>query len=74
MNTALIIASGVGSRAGQEIPKQFLTVNEIPIIIYTLEAFQSHPEIDEIIVSCLDGWQEMVRVYGRQFRLFLSPS
>ena len=30
----------------QDIPKQFLTVNEKPVIVYTLEAFQNHPEID----------------------------
>ena len=41
MITALIIAGGVGKRMGQEIPKQFIMVEEKPIIIYTLESFQS---------------------------------
>ena len=40
MNIALIIAGGRGMRMGQEIPKQFLTVNDKPVIAYTLEAFQ----------------------------------
>ncbi|MGC3601906.1 2-C-methyl-D-erythritol 4-phosphate cytidylyltransferase, partial [Enterococcus faecalis] len=42
MITALIIAGGVGKRKGQEIPKQFIIVEEKPIIIYTLESFQKH--------------------------------
>ena len=67
MNTALIIAGGVGSRAGQEIPKQFLTVNEIPIIIYTLKTFQEHPGIDSIVAVTLPAWREVLRVYCRQF-------
>lgn len=46
MNIALIIAGGVGARMGQDIPKQFLSVNDRPVIVYTLEAFQSHPDID----------------------------
>lgn len=34
-----------------------------------MEAFQKHSEIDEIIITCLDGWQEMVRVYSKQFNI-----
>ena len=43
-NIALLIAGGAGARMHQNIPKQFLTVNERPVIVYTLEAFQQHPE------------------------------
>ena len=66
---ALIIAGGTGERMHQDIPKQFLTVNEKPVIVYTMEAFQRHPEIDEIAVVCVDGWQEMVKAYARQFNI-----
>lgn len=69
MNTALILAGGIDPRFNMNIPKQFVNVNNRPIIVYTLEIFQKHPDIDEIIVSCLDGWQEMVRVYGKQFNI-----
>ena len=55
MNVAVLTAGGIGSRAHQDLPKQFLTVENKPILIYTLEAFQQHPSIDEIYVSCLDG-------------------
>lgn len=69
MNTALILAGGLDSRFKMDIPKQFVNVNNRPVIVYTLEIFQKHPDIDEIVVVCLDGWQEMVRVYGKQFNI-----
>lgn len=69
MNIALIIAGGSGQRMQQEIPKQFLNVNDKPVIIYTLEAFQSHPDIDKIGVVCLDGWHDILRAYARQYKI-----
>ena len=69
MNIALIIAGGNGHRMQQEIPKQFLNVNDKPIIVYTLEAFQSHPDIDEIGVVCIDGWHDILRAYARQYKI-----
>lgn len=68
-NIALIIAGGSGNRMHQDIPKQFLTVNERPVIVYTLEAFQRHPEIDAIAVVCIAGWEEVLRAYARQFSI-----
>ena len=65
MNIALLLAGGSGVRTEQDVPKQFLNVYEKPIILYTLEAFQKHPDINGIIVSCLDGWHEILRVYAR---------
>lgn len=67
MNTALIIAGGHGSRMGQDVPKQFLNVYDKPVIIYTLSIFQSHPEIDDICVVCIDGWHDVLRAYANQF-------
>jgi 2-C-methyl-D-erythritol 4-phosphate cytidylyltransferase len=69
MNIALIIAGGSGKRMHNEIPKQFLNVNDKPVIIYTLEAFQSHPDIDEIGIVCLDGWHDILRAYTRQYKI-----
>lgn len=69
MNIALLTAAGAGTRMGQDIPKQFLTVNERPVIVYTMEAFQYHPEIDEIIVVCLEGWENILRAYANQFNI-----
>ncbi|MCR4711611.1 MAG: 2-C-methyl-D-erythritol 4-phosphate cytidylyltransferase [Clostridia bacterium] len=67
MNIAIIIAGGSGSRMGQDIPKQFINVYDKPVLIYTLEGFQKHPGIDAIEVVCLDGWQEVLWAYAKQF-------
>ena len=69
MNIALIIAGGSGVRMHQNIPKQFLTVNERPVIVYTLEAFQKHPEIQEIAVVCIEGWESVLWAYANQFNI-----
>ena len=66
---AIIIAGGSGQRMGQDIPKQFLNVGEKPVILYTLEAFQKHPNIDGIIVVCIDGWHQILSSYAKQFNI-----
>ena len=66
-NIALIIAGGVGARMGQDIPKQFINVHDKPVIVYTMEAFQKHPDIDSIEVVCLDGWHDVLKAYAKQF-------
>lgn len=63
---ALLTAAGVGSRMHNNIPKQFITVENKPIIIYTLEAFENHPSIDEIIVACLEGWIPVLQAYAKE--------
>ena len=69
MNIALIIAGGSGQRMGQDIPKQFLNVHDRPVIIYTLEAFERHPNIDAIEVVCVDGWETILTAYCKQFNI-----
>lgn len=69
MNIAVIIAGGVGSRMAQDIPKQFINVHDKPILIYTLEGFERHPAIDAIELVCIDGWQEIVMAYAKQFNI-----
>lgn len=66
---ALIIAGGVGARMHQNIPKQFLTVNDRPVIVYTLEAFQKHPMVDSIAVVCVSGWETVLWAYANQFNI-----
>lgn len=68
-NICLIIAGGSGSRMHQDIPKQFLTVNERPVIVYTLEAFERHPQIDAIAVVCIQGWEQVLWAYAKQFNI-----
>lgn len=62
MNTALIFAGGTGRRMHSDgIPKQFLELHGKPIIIYTLEHFEKHPEIDSIAVVCISSWIEQLK-------------
>ena len=68
-NIAIILAAGSGQRMGQDIPKQFLNVEDRPIIVYTLEAFQKHPNIDAIIVVCINGWHDILKAYAKQFKI-----
>jgi len=67
MTVALLTAAGIGSRMGQEVPKQFLHVHDKPIIVYTLERFQQNPQIDAIVVVTLPHWVDFVRTYALQF-------
>lgn len=69
MNIALIKAGGIGQRMGGAVPKQFVTIQDKPIIIYTLEQFESHPSIDEIVVVCLEGWHEILLDYCRKYNI-----
>lgn len=57
MNTALIFAGGTGQRMNSRSkPKQFLEMYGKPILIYTLEHFEEHSEIDNIVIVCLKDW------------------
>ena len=67
MNIALILAGGHGNRTAQDIPKQFMNVYDKPLIIYTLENFEKHPDIDSIAVVCLEGWHQVLHAYARQY-------
>ena len=68
MTTALIFAGGAGQRMNTRAkPKQFLELHGKPIIIYTLEHFETHPEIDNIVVVCLEGWIQELRLMLKQY-------
>lgn len=67
MNIALLTAAGSGTRMGQDIPKQFMTIDECPVIVYTMKAFQQHPQIDAIAVVCLKGWEIVLKAYANQY-------
>jgi 2-C-methyl-D-erythritol 4-phosphate cytidylyltransferase len=67
MNYVIIIAGGVGSRLGAKVPKQFVEVLGKPIIVYTMEHFQNHPEIDGIELVCVDGYQEHLKAIAEKY-------
>lgn len=68
MITALIFAGGTGQRMkSTSKPKQFLQMRGKPIIIYTLEYFEEHPEVDNICIVCLEGWIEQLEKYIKKY-------
>lgn len=69
MIVALLTAAGTGTRMGQDIPKQFMHVENKPIIIHTMEAFQRHPSVDAILVATLPSWIDVLKAYAAQFNI-----
>ena len=69
MNVALLTAAGSGTRMHQDIPKQFIHVDNKPVIIHTMEAFQNHPSIDAILVVTLESWKSVLDAYAKQFNI-----
>lgn len=69
-NYAVILAGGTGSRMGNvDRPKQFIEVYGKPIIVYTLETFSMHPEIDKIVIVSLKEWHDDVKALVRKFEI-----
>lgn len=64
---AVILAGGKSSRNQQNIPNQFINILGKPVITYVLEAYQSHPAIDDIYIVCLKGWEQIVSSYIEQY-------
>ena len=68
-NVAVILAGGKSIRNHQNIPNQFINILGKPVIVYVLEAYQSHPAIDDIYVVCLKGWEQIVTAYAEQYNI-----
>lgn len=60
-NIALLLAGGDGTRAAQSVPKQYVQIEGIPILAYTMRAFDRHPLIDGVFVVCRDEWSHLVQ-------------
>ena len=70
MNIGLIFAGGVGYRMHTKSrPKQFLELNGKPVIIYTLEIFDNHPLIDQIVVVCVEPWIPFLKKMLKKFEI-----
>lgn len=68
MVSVVVFAGGVGARMkSQDIPKQFIEVDGKPIIIRTLEVFDTHQEVDEIVVACLESWIPILKEQLQRF-------
>ena len=66
-NVVLVLAGGKSIRNQQNIPNQFINIHGKPVIVYCLEAYQSHPSIDDIYIVCLKGWEDIVSAYADQY-------
>ena len=69
MVTAMLFAGGVGRRMkSDDLPKQFITVAGKPIIIRTINHFENHPEVDDIVIACKEEWidylNKLIEKYG----------
>lgn len=60
MYSLVLLNGGSGRRMGAHRPKQFLTINGIPILVYSLVVADAVPEIDQIVLNYPDGWREKV--------------
>ena len=70
MNIAVIFAGGSGKRMhAKDRPKQFLFVHGKPIIVHTIEIFNGHPEIDGIVVVCIEDWIPYMEELKYTYRL-----
>lgn len=70
MNIAVIFAGGTGKRMNSRAkPKQFLEIHGKPVLIYTLEKFQHHKNIDAIVLVCLETWLDYARDLVRNYHL-----
>lgn len=62
MVSVVVFAGGSGQRMkSDDVPKQFLEIDGIPIIIRTLKHFSDHPMVDAIVVVCIETWLEKLR-------------
>ena len=70
MNIGVIFAGGSGTRMNTKSrPKQFLDLNGKPIIIYTIELFDNHPDIDGVVVVCLESWIPFLQKMLKKFEI-----
>ncbi len=70
MNVAVIFAGGTGKRMNSRAkPKQFLEIHGKPVLIYTLEKFQHHKDIDAIVLVCLETWLNYARELIKKYHL-----
>lgn len=64
------MAAGKGSRMGSEVPKQFMVVNGKMLLEHSLQAFQDHPRIDEIVVVIPPDYLEVEEILSYLFNYY----
>ncbi len=66
---AVILAGGKNRVNKSNIPYQFVSVKDKPVVLYTMETMQHHPQIDEIHVVCLKGWEDFLPAYANRYNI-----
>lgn len=69
MNIGVILAGGTGTRVGAGIPKQFIKVQEKPVLAYTLDIFEENENIDGIEIVCHKDWVEEIEKICEEYRI-----
>jgi len=70
MNIGIILAAGKGARMGTtDRPKQFVEIHCKPIVVYTIQAFNTHPDIDYIAIVCLKEWFKTMNKWVEEYQL-----
>ena len=75
MNIAIILAGGTGTRLGSDMPKQYIEVNDKPIIAYSAECLDVHEMIDGIQIVADEMWRDYIAEHVKLSKLwgFSSP-
>ena len=68
MNISIILSGGIGSRMGLNLPKQYVMVNEQPIINYCLKTFLENDYTDAIVIGVADEWKEFVQEHLKKLK------
>ena len=63
---AVVLAGGIGSRVGGDVPKQFLELEGRAVIEYSVDAFEQSEGIDEIALVIHPDWMDHMRVILRR--------
>ena len=65
---AIIVAGGKGSRMGKELPKQFLILNNLPVLFHSIKAFYDYSNSLEIIIAMhpeyINDWKDLCIKYN----------
>ena len=58
MNIGGILAGGIGSRMGSAVPKQFIEIGGIPIIVRVINRFLGNADIDNVVIAMNPDWMD----------------
>jgi 2-C-methyl-D-erythritol 2,4-cyclodiphosphate synthase/2-C-methyl-D-erythritol 4-phosphate cytidylyltransferase len=65
--SVIIVAGGTGVRLGQDIPKPLVKLGRLPLVAYSLRAFEQFPGISHIVLVCGSDWLDQARRLGRRY-------